>query len=118
MLKEFNEIKTMKIDEPKNKAAYEDIATKLYVMSHMIEQYDVEVDINVQIRWMCMLEGYKQDEMIVIGAVLRRAVAQETSIKPDQVWSLLKQELLGSGNIGLLIAQLKSTTSMVRTFAY
>lgn len=56
--------------------------------------------------------------MVVIGAVLRRAVAQETSIKPDQVWSLLKQELLGSGNIGLLIAQLKSTTPMVRIFAY
>jgi hypothetical protein len=59
MTKEFEEIKTMKIDGSKNKAAYEDIATKLYVMSHMIEQYDVEVDINVQIQWMCMLEGYK-----------------------------------------------------------
>lgn len=56
--------------------------------------------------------------MRTIGEILHRVAALETEIKPAELWKMLNLELPGTGNIALVISQLKNSTAFVRLFHF
>lgn len=53
--REFTELKGSKLTADKRAALREDLTFRLFDMARVCEVYGVDVDVNLQLRWLCMV---------------------------------------------------------------
>lgn len=95
-----------------------EVCYRLWDLFHyVLDILQIDLDANIKCKWLALIAGRITNDMILIGALIPDLLKKEEQLAPSVVFALIKANLPGSGNLAILINQLRSHDPWIKAFS-